>query len=87
VHTVPFAGTLAAAFTASRRQLSGAAAGGSYVVLWTAGYADDRPREPVAGDSYTDQEITSAGSGVARAVLSVLAAPVPSPHCPGTPGC
>jgi hypothetical protein len=88
VHTAPFAGTLAASFTAGRRQLSGAAAGGSYVVLWTAGYADDRPREPVAGnDRYTDQEMTSAGAGVARAVLSVLAAPVPAPHCPGAPGC
>jgi hypothetical protein len=87
VHTVRFAGTLAADFTNGRRQLSGVLSAGTYVVLYTVGYADGRPREPVAGDSYTDGEMTSAGAGVAHAVLSVLAAPVPSPRCPGTPGC
>jgi hypothetical protein len=87
VRTVPFRNTPASSFTGSRRQLSGAVAAGSYVILYTAGYADDRPREPVAGEGYTDQEMTSAGSGVAGAVLAVLAAPVPAPHCPGTPGC
>lgn len=87
VRTVSFKNTQAAAFTDPRRQLSGAAAAGSYIVLYAVGYADSRPREPVAGDGYTDAEMTSAGSGVARAVLAVLAAPVPAPHCPGTPGC
>jgi hypothetical protein len=87
VHTVRFAGTLAAAFTNGRRQVSGVLSAGTYVVLYTVGYADGRPREPVAGDSYADSEMTSAGAGVAHAVLSVLAAPVPSPRCPGTPGC
>jgi hypothetical protein len=87
VHTVRFTGTLAAAFTNERRQLSGVLSAGTYVVLYTVGYADGRPREPVAGDSYADGEMTSAGAGVAHAVLSVLAAPVPSPGCPGTPGC
>lgn len=87
VHTVRFAGTPAASFTNSRRQLSGVLSGGTYVVLYTVGYADSRPKEPVAGDSYTHDEMVSAGAGMARAVLSVLAAPVPSPHCPGTPGC
>jgi hypothetical protein len=88
VHTVEFKDTLAAGFTASRRQLSGAVAAGPYVVLYTVGYADDRPREPVAADdSYTAGEMTSAGKGVARAVLTVLAAPAPTPSCPGAPGC
>jgi len=87
VRTVPFRNTPAAAFTDKRRQLSGAIAIGSYVVLYAVGYADDRPAEPVARDSYTDSEMTSAGTGVARAVLAELAAPVPPPHCPGTPGC
>jgi hypothetical protein len=87
VHTVQFAGTLSAAFTGKRRQLSGVITAGSYVVLWTAGYADDRPREPVATNGYTDKEMSSAGAGVAQAVLSVLAAPVAAPHCPGAPGC
>jgi hypothetical protein len=57
------------------------------VVLYTVGYADPRPHEQVTEDTYADGEMTSAGWGVAHAVLAVLAAPVPPPHCPGTPGC
>lgn len=87
VHTVPFAGTPSAGFSNARRQLSGAIAEGTYVVLYTVGYADGRPREPVAGDSYAEGEMTGAGHGVAKAVLAVLAAPVPVPHCPGGAGC
>ena len=87
VHTVRFAGTPAAGFTNDRRQVSGVLSAGSYVVLYTIGYADSRPREPVAGDSYAHDEMMAAGAGAARAVLGVLAAPVPSPHCPGTTGC
>ena len=87
VHAVPVTGTPAAGFTDKRRQLSGVVSAGSYVVLYTVGYADTRPKEPVTGDSYTDAEMTSAGAGVAHDVLSVLAAPVPPPSCPGAPGC
>jgi hypothetical protein len=87
VRTVSFPNTPAASFTDKRRQLSGVVAKGSYVVLYAVGYADERPVEQVARDNYTAGEMTSAGTGVARAVLSVLAAPVPPPHCPGTPGC
>ncbi len=84
---VRFAGTPAAWFTSSRRQLSASTNAGTYVVFYTVGYADQRPLEPVAADSYADSELTSVGAGVARAVVSVLAAPLPQPHCPGTPGC
>jgi hypothetical protein len=87
VHTVPVAGTPAAAFTDKRRQLSGEVSAGTYVVLYTVGYTDTRPKEPVRGDNYTDAEMSTAGAGVAHDVLSVLAAPVPPPQCPGTPGC
>jgi hypothetical protein len=87
VQTVPVKNTPAAAFTDKRRQLSGVVSAGTYVVLYTVGYADTRPKEPVTGDVYTDAEMTTAGRGVARDVLSVLAAPVPTPRCPGTPGC
>ena len=87
VHTVPVKGTPAAAFTDKRRQLSGVVSAGTYVVLYTVGYTDTRPHEPVTRDDYTDKEMKSAGAGVANDVLSVLAAPVPPPHCPGTPGC
>jgi hypothetical protein len=87
VHAVPVKGTPAAAFTDKRRQLSGVVSAGTYVVLYTVGYTDTRPKEPVTGNHYTDEEMKSAGVGVAHDVLSVLAAPVPPPHCPGTPGC
>ena len=89
VRAVRFTGTPAAWFTNARRQLSGSIAGdtGTYVFLYTIGYADDRPRVLVTADSYADSEMTSVGEGVARAVGSVLAAPVAPPHCPGTPGC
>jgi hypothetical protein len=87
VHAVPVKGTPAAAFTDKRRQLSGVVSAGTYVVLYTVGYTDTRPKEPVTGDRYADAEMTSAGAGIAHDVLSVLAAPEPPPHCPGTPGC
>ena len=89
VRTVQFKGTRAAAFTNPRRQISGILAGntGTYVFFYTTGYADDRPRVPVTADSYADAEMTSMGEGVARKAGSVLAAPAPPPHCPGTPGC
>ncbi len=84
---VRFKGTSAAWFTRARRQLVGSVAAGTYLFLYAIGYADDRPWVPVTTDSYTDAEMTSLGTGVARAVGSVLAASVPAPHCPGTPGC
>lgn len=87
VETMPVSGTPAAAFTDGRRQLSGAVARGPYLIFYAVGYTDDRPRVPVAADSYADAEMTSAGRGVAQAVGSVLDGGVPAPHCPGTPGC
>jgi hypothetical protein len=87
VRAVPFSGTPAQWFTDKRRQLSGAISAGTYVVLYTAGYADSRPKEPVASDSYADTEMKDAAKGVAQSVLAVLAAHVPSVSCPGTPGC
>jgi hypothetical protein len=87
VRSVPLKGTPAAWFTSQRRQLTGSIWGGTYVALYTVGYADSRPREPVAGDNYADNEMTSVGLGVARAVLAAVAPPVSPPRCPGTPGC
>jgi hypothetical protein len=87
VRAVPFKATPAAWFSDQRRQLSGSIWAGTYVALYTVGYADSRPREAVSGDSYADGEMTSVGLGVARAVLSAVAPPVAMPHCPGTPGC
>ena len=87
VDALAFSGTPAAMFTDQRRQLSGFLRAGTYVALYTVGYADSRPREPVSGDSYADEEMTAVGSGVAQAALAEVGAPQPAPHCPGTPGC
>ena len=87
VDALAFSGTPAAMFTDQRRQLSGFLRAGTYVALYTVGYADSRPREPVSGDSYADEEMTAVGSGVAQAALAEVGAPQPAPHCPGAPGC
>jgi hypothetical protein len=87
VRTVPVAGSLAARFTGPRRQLSASMTAGPYLVFYTIGYTDDRPRQPVTADHYADPEMTAAGAGVAQAVASQVDKPVPPPHCPGAPGC
>jgi hypothetical protein len=90
VRAVAVPGTPAAGFTDGRRQLSasmGDGSYGSYVVMYTVGYTDSRPRVPVTADSYADAELTSAGVGVAESVTSVLDTPPAPPRCPGAPGC
>ena len=62
-------------------------AAGPYLVFYTIGYTDNRPRQPVTADTYGDAEMTAAGAGVAQAVASEVGKSVPPPHCPGTPGC
>jgi len=86
VRTVPVAGSLAA-FTDSRRQLSGSMPAGPYLVFYAIGYTDGRPSVPVSADKYADAEMTAAGAGVAQAVASEVGKSVPPPTCPGTPGC
>lgn len=87
VHAVRFAGTPASGFTDSRRQISDSISDGPYVVLYTIGYADNRPRVPISADGFADSEMTSMGTGVANSVANVLGATPASPHCPGAPGC
>jgi hypothetical protein len=87
VHAVPFGGTLAGSFGDAERQISRSLAAGPYVILYTAGYADGRPRVPIGNDQYAESEMTSAAQGVAQAVASTLAAPPAPPSCPGAPGC
>jgi len=87
VRTVPVAGTPAAGFTNSRRQLSANIALGPYLVLYAVGYADDRPLVPLSADSYANAEMTSFAVGVAESAATTLGAPPPLPHCPGAPGC
>jgi hypothetical protein len=87
VRTVPIAGTPAAGFTDSRRQLSANIALGPYLVLYAVGYADGRPLVPVSADRYANAEMTSFAVGVAESAATTLGAPPALPHCPGAPGC
>ena len=87
VRALPLAGTLAASFTDSRRQLAASVVTGPYLVMYAVGYTDGRPLVPVAADSYADAEMTSFGAGVAASAANALGAPPPAPRCPGTPGC
>jgi hypothetical protein len=83
---VRYHGTAAAVYDYSR-QISGSFAAGPYLVMYAAGYADSRPRVPVASDHYSYEEMTSLAQGVAQSVAGTVAAQPASPHCPGTPGC
>ena len=87
VHAVPFAGTPAGSFGDEQRQISRSLTAGPYVVMYTAGYADGRPRVSIGEDGYAASEMTSAARGVAGAVAATLALPPPVPSCPGAPGC
>lgn len=86
IQVVRYKGTAAAVYDYSR-QISASFADGPYLVMYAAGYADSRPRVPVASDHYAYMEMTSLAEGVAQSVADTLAAPPASPHCPGTPGC
>ncbi len=77
----------AAAMYDYNRQISASLADGPYVIMYAAGYADSRPRVPVASDRYSYSEMTSLAQGVAQSVEDTLGAAPATPHCPGTPGC
>jgi hypothetical protein len=82
-----FAGTLAAGFGDGQRQLDSAVSVGPYLIMSTAGFADDRPLVGVSSDSYADQEMTSLARGAADTIRGPLGAPPPAPVCPGAPEC
>jgi hypothetical protein len=86
VMVVRFRGTAARLYDYNR-QISASFTAGPYVVMYAAGYSDNRPRVPVSQDTYSDQEMTSMALGVAHSVANTLAANPAPPHCPGTPGC
>jgi hypothetical protein len=86
VRVVKFPGTAAGMYDYSR-QISASFPDGPYLIMYAAGYADSRPRVPVAEDHYADAEMTSLATGVAQSVAATLGAQPPSPHCPGAPGC
>jgi hypothetical protein len=83
---VRYHGAAAAMYDYSR-QISASFADGPYLIMYAAGYADSRPRVPVASDRYSYAEMTTLAAGVAQSVADTLADPPARPHCPGTPGC
>jgi hypothetical protein len=86
IRPVPFAGTLAAQFGDSQRQLSSVSSAGSYLIMSTVGYADGRRRVQEA-DPYTKDEMLSVEHGIGNLVGSRLGSAPPPPRCPGAPGC
>lgn len=87
VRAVALRGTPSGRFGNAQRQLSRSFTAGPYVIMYTAGYADGRPRVAINNDMYAQDEMTSAARGAAQAVAGIVDAPPPAPHCPGTPGC
>ena len=86
IRAVAFGGTPAGTFGDAQRQVARSLAAGPYVILYTAGYADGRPRVPIGEDTYAESEMTSAARGVAPAVAATQATPPPAPSSPGAPG-
>ena len=87
LRTVAFRRTATARFGDRAQKLSWDGAAGPYLVLATAGYADGRPLIARGDDAYTEAELFGLASGTGRKVASVLGAPPPVPHCPGSPAC
>jgi hypothetical protein len=87
VQAAAFPGTPAAGFDNARRQLSATVLAGPYVVMYTVGYADNRPKVQVDVDDYTYSEMLAIGLGLADKAGDGLTTPAPVPHCPGSPGC
>jgi hypothetical protein len=87
VRVASFPDTLTAWFGDRSRQISMSVSAGPYLVLYTAGYADGRPRATAAGDRYGQGELLSVAEGIADDVAARLGAQPPLPQCPGAPGC
>jgi hypothetical protein len=84
---VRYHGTAAAMYDYSRQISATIKSDGPYLIMYAVGYADSRPRVPVASDRYSAAEMNSLAQGVASSVAKTLDAPPAGPHCPGAPGC
>jgi hypothetical protein len=82
----PVQGTAAAGFGEAERQLSSEVAAGPYVILSTAGFADDRTQR-VSSDGPVNLEMSNFASGLVHSVQKIIGMAPPEPVCPGAPGC
>ena len=87
VRALAIARTAAAGFGAAQRELSYTARAESYVIMATAGFADDRGPVRLTADGYLDGELTSLAYGLVGTTKSVLGGQPAAPGCPGAPGC
>ncbi len=87
VRPAAFPHTLTAWFGDAGRQVSLSMSAGPYLVMYTAGYADGRPRAGAQGDRYGQSELLSAAEGIADDIVGKIGAQPPPPVCPGVPGC
>jgi len=86
VLVVRFGGAAARLYDYSRH-IARSFTAGPYIIMYAAGYSDNRPPVPVNRDRYADREMTSMAEGVAQSVADTLATRPAPPHCPGAPGC
>lgn len=87
VRALAIARTPAAGFRTRQRQLGFAAGARSYVIMATAGFADDRRQVDLTADNYLHSELTSMVHGLIGNAKSVLGGRPATPVCPGAPGC
>jgi hypothetical protein len=87
VEPLSVAGTEAATFGDEQRQQSDVTSAGPYLIMTVAGYADGRPHVRHSGHPYTDLEMDNFSSGLASSAQRVLNPTLPTPNCPGAPGC
>ncbi len=82
----PVPETAAAGFGEAERQLSSDVAAGPYVILSTAGFADDRTQR-VSSDTPVSLEMSNFANGLLHSVQTIIGKAPPVPVCPGAPGC
>lgn len=87
VRAAAFAGTPTAWFADSGRQVSSSVAAGPYLVMYTAGYTDGRPREAADANQYAGGELLRVSEGIAGNIAGRIGAQPPLPRCPGSAGC
>jgi hypothetical protein len=86
VMVVRFRGAASVLYDYSR-QITANINAGPYVVMYAAGYADSRPQVQVSDDPYSDAEMTSLATSVAKTIAHRLDAPAAVPRCPGALEC